>query len=67
MLQIWALEGIPEVTPGIDLVALIAEAATSTLQDGDIPPLATMFEDVFEVMPPHLHEQMRQAARQKGA
>ena len=36
MLQIWALEGIPEVTPGIDLVALIAEAATSTLQDGDI-------------------------------
>ena len=36
MLQIWALEGIPEVTPGIDLVALVAEAATSTLQDGDI-------------------------------
>ncbi len=36
MLQIWALEGIPEVTPGIDLVALVAEAAASTLQDGDI-------------------------------
>ena len=36
MLQIWALEGIPEVTPGIDIVALVAEAAASTLQDGDI-------------------------------
>jgi len=36
VLQIWALEGIPEVTPGVDLVALVAEAAASTLQDGDI-------------------------------
>jgi len=38
-----------------------------SLQDGLIPPLATMFEDVFEVMPPHLHEQMRQAAEHKVA
>jgi coenzyme F420-0:L-glutamate ligase/coenzyme F420-1:gamma-L-glutamate ligase len=36
VLQIWALEGIPEITPGVDLVALVAEAAASTLQDGDI-------------------------------
>jgi len=36
VLQIWALEGIPEVTPGVDLVALVAEVAASTLQDGDI-------------------------------
>ena len=36
MLQIWALEGIPEVTPGTDLVAVVAEAAGSTLNDGDI-------------------------------
>ena len=36
VLQIWALEGIPEVTPGIDLVALVAEAAASTLKHGDI-------------------------------
>jgi coenzyme F420-0:L-glutamate ligase/coenzyme F420-1:gamma-L-glutamate ligase len=36
VLQIWALEGIPEVTPGTDLVAVVAEAAGSTLQDGDI-------------------------------
>ncbi len=36
MLQIWALEGIPEVTRGADLVAVVAEAVGSTLQDGDI-------------------------------
>ena len=36
MLQIWALEGIPEVTAGTDLVAVIAGAAGPTLQDGDI-------------------------------
>ncbi|MGZ8804287.1 MAG: coenzyme F420-0:L-glutamate ligase [Microbacterium sp.] len=36
MLELWALEGIPEVTPGSDLVALISDAAGSTLQDGDI-------------------------------
>jgi 2-oxoisovalerate dehydrogenase E1 component alpha subunit len=30
--------------------------------DGHIPPLATMFEDVYKDMPPHLREQMRQAA-----
>ena len=32
-----------------------------TLLDGHIPPLASMFEDVYEQMPPHLHEQLRQA------
>ena len=36
MLQIWALEGIPEITPGSDLVAVVAEAVGSTLQGGDI-------------------------------
>ncbi|SIT86864.1 coenzyme F420-0:L-glutamate ligase [Microbacterium sp. RU33B] len=36
MLQVWALEGIPEVAPGADLVALIADAAGGTLVDGDI-------------------------------
>ncbi len=37
MLQIWALEGIPEVMPGTDLVALIADAAgCDAPQDGDI-------------------------------
>lgn len=36
MLQLWALEGIPEITAGTDLVEVIAAAAGSTLRDGDI-------------------------------
>ncbi len=32
-----------------------------TLLDGHIPPLATMFEDVYKDMPAHLREQLRQA------
>jgi len=32
-----------------------------TLIDGHTPPLATMFEDVYKEMPPHLHDQLRQA------
>ena len=32
-----------------------------TLLDGHNPPLASMFEDVYKTMPPHLHEQLRQA------
>ena len=36
MLQAWALEGIPEVTAGADLVSLIADAAAGALADGDI-------------------------------
>jgi 2-oxoisovalerate dehydrogenase E1 component alpha subunit len=33
-----------------------------SLQDGHIAPLETMFEDVYQSMPPHLREQLRQAA-----
>ena len=36
MLQVWALDGIPEITPGTDLVAVIADAAAGALADGDI-------------------------------
>ncbi|QAY59145.1 coenzyme F420-0:L-glutamate ligase [Microbacterium protaetiae] len=36
MLQLWALEGIPEITVGADLVQIIADAAGDTLADGDI-------------------------------
>ena len=38
MLQAWALEGIPEVSPGDDLVALIGDALERgvPLADGDI-------------------------------
>jgi len=36
VLQIWALDGLPEVAAGDDLVTLIADAAGDTLRDGDI-------------------------------
>ncbi|MBD8022733.1 coenzyme F420-0:L-glutamate ligase [Microbacterium gallinarum] len=36
MLQVWALDGIPEITPGDDLVTVIADAAAGGLADGDI-------------------------------
>lgn len=36
MLSVWALEGIPEITTGVDLVEIIATAAADTLEDGDI-------------------------------
>jgi coenzyme F420-0:L-glutamate ligase/coenzyme F420-1:gamma-L-glutamate ligase len=36
VLQIWALEGIPEIVPGTDLTDVITDAAGATLQNGDI-------------------------------
>ena len=36
MLQIWPLEGIPEITAGADIVAIVADAAAGSLRDGDI-------------------------------
>ncbi|MCR2783382.1 MULTISPECIES: coenzyme F420-0:L-glutamate ligase [unclassified Microbacterium] len=36
VLQVWALDGIPEVAIGDDLVTLISAAAGGTLADGDI-------------------------------
>jgi coenzyme F420-0:L-glutamate ligase/coenzyme F420-1:gamma-L-glutamate ligase len=36
VLQAWALEGIPEITAGADLVSMIADAAAGVLTDGDI-------------------------------
>lgn len=41
--------------------ALKAASLHGSLLDGHIPPLATMFEDVYKDMPPHLRDQMRQA------
>jgi 2-oxoisovalerate dehydrogenase E1 component alpha subunit len=38
-----------------------------TLLDGHIPPLASMFEDVYQHMPAHLQQQLRQAAAETGA
>ncbi|MFT4229910.1 MAG: coenzyme F420-0:L-glutamate ligase [Microbacterium sp.] len=36
MLQIWALEGLPEIREGDDLCTLIARSANGALRDGDI-------------------------------
>jgi 2-oxoisovalerate dehydrogenase E1 component alpha subunit len=41
--------------------ALKEAAGHGSLLDGQIPPLASMFEDVYKDMPPHLREQLRQA------
>ena len=41
--------------------ALKAAQQHGSLLDGHIPPLATMFEDVYKDMPAHLREQLRQA------
>jgi len=38
-----------------------AERYGGTLIDGHVPPLASMFEDVYKDMPAHLQEQLRQA------
>ena len=38
-----------------------AEKHGGTLIDGHVPPLESMFEDVYKDMPAHLHEQLRQA------
>ncbi len=43
--------------------ALKEASQYGSLLDGDIPPLATMFEDVYKDMPPHLVEQLRQAGQ----
>ena len=34
-----------------------------TLSDGHVPPLASMFEDVYKEMPSHLQDQLRQLQR----
>ena len=51
-----------------EMAAALKEASKyGSVQDGHIPPLATMFEGVYKEMPPHLHEQMRQAAEHAAA
>jgi len=41
--------------------ALKQAEAHGSLHDGHIPPLRSMFEDVYEQMPPHLVAQLQQA------
>ncbi len=48
-----------------EVEAQVAEAQkeaerSGTLLDGRIPPLASMFEDVYREMPWHLRDQLRQ-------
>ncbi|MBI5719569.1 MAG: 3-methyl-2-oxobutanoate dehydrogenase (2-methylpropanoyl-transferring) subunit alpha [Burkholderiales bacterium] len=38
-----------------------AESYGGTLIDNHVPPIESMFEDVYKEMPPHLHEQLHQA------
>ena len=45
-----------------EVAAALKEAARyGSLLDGHLPPLATMFEDVYKDMPTHLREQLREA------
>ncbi|HOM15406.1 MAG TPA: thiamine pyrophosphate-dependent dehydrogenase E1 component subunit alpha, partial [Rubrivivax sp.] len=51
-----------------EVVAAQKQAEThGTLLDGHIPPLETMFEQVYEHMPPHLVEQMAQVRAEQEA
>jgi 2-oxoisovalerate dehydrogenase E1 component alpha subunit len=60
----WSQEEHEQVRKALDaeVGAALKEAAQyGSLLDGHIPPLASMFEDVYKDMPPHLREQLRQA------
>ncbi len=46
--------------------ALKQAEAHGSLHDGHIPPLRSMFEDVYEQMPPHLVAQLQQAQARAG-
>ncbi|WP_418316288.1 3-methyl-2-oxobutanoate dehydrogenase (2-methylpropanoyl-transferring) subunit alpha [Piscinibacter sakaiensis] len=46
--------------------ALKKALSYGSLNDGHLPPLETMFEDVYKDMPPHLHDQLRQAREGRG-
>jgi 2-oxoisovalerate dehydrogenase E1 component alpha subunit len=62
----WSEEEHEQTQKALDaeMSAALKEAQRyGSMQDGHIPPLATMFEDVYKDMPPHLLEQMRQAAQ----
>jgi 2-oxoisovalerate dehydrogenase E1 component alpha subunit len=63
-LGIWSDEEHEQTAKALDaeVGAALKEATRyGSLLDGHTPPLATMFEDVYRDMPPHLRDQMRQA------
>jgi 2-oxoisovalerate dehydrogenase E1 component alpha subunit len=48
-----------------EVSAALKEATRyGSLLDGHTPPLASMFEDVYKDMPPHLRDQLRQAEQE---
>jgi 2-oxoisovalerate dehydrogenase E1 component alpha subunit len=60
----WSEQEHEEMQKTLDaeVAAALKEAAQyGSLLDGHIPPIATMFEDVYKDMPAHLREQLRQA------
>ena len=64
-LGVWTEEEHAQTLKTLDaeMTAALKEAQKfGSMQDGHIPPLASMFEDVYKDMPPHLRDQMRQAA-----
>ncbi len=63
-LGIWSENEHEQTAKALDaeVGAALKEATKyGSLLDGHTPPLATMFEDVYKDMPPHLRDQMRQA------
>ncbi len=46
--------------------ALKAAERFGTLGHGHVPSIASMFEDVYKTMPPHLHDQMQQVQKLGG-
>ena len=70
VLGAWSEEEHEQTRKTLDaeMSAALKEALKyGSVLDGHIPPLATMFEDVYKDMPPHLREQMRQAAQYDGS
>lgn len=63
-LGVWSEQEHEQTRAALDAEVSVAfkEAEQhGTLLDGHIPPLASMFEDVYRDMPPHLQDQLRQA------
>ena len=60
----WSEQEHAETQKALDaeVSAALKEAAQyGSLLDGTIPPVATMFEDVYKEMPAHLREQLKEA------
>ena len=66
----WSDEEQERTQKGLDeeMAAALKDASKyGSVQDGHIPPLSTMFEDVFKDMPAHLRKQMGHAVAEQGS